>query len=86
MVEGIKALKAAGSATQIVALPNNASGGFVKSLGNQGHGVIVTQVFPPERSIVYPLAREAQEMTKAKCQNEISPAMLKGFKAAKNWH
>ena len=83
VVEGIKAFRAAGSAAQIVTLSNNASGGFVKSLGNQGHGVIVTQVFPSERSIAYPLVREVQEMAKAKGQNEISPAMLEGFAAAK---
>ncbi len=83
VVEGIKVLRAAGSAAQIVTLSNNASGGFVKSLGSQGHGVIVTQVFPSERSIAYPLVREAQEMAKAKGQNEISPAMLEGFAAAK---
>lgn len=83
VIDGIKAFRAAGSTAQIVTLSNNASGGFVKSLGEQARGVIVTQVFPPERSIAYPLVREAQEMAKAQGQNDVSPAMLEGFAAAK---
>ncbi|WP_442957779.1 ABC transporter substrate-binding protein [Polaromonas sp.] len=83
VVDGIKAFRAAGSAAQIVTLSNNASGGFIKSLGDQGRGVIVTQVFPYERSIAFPMVKEAQELAKAKGQNEVSPAMLEGFAAAK---
>ncbi|MDB5929697.1 MAG: amino acid/amide transporter substrate-binding protein family [Polaromonas sp.] len=83
VVDGIKALRAAGSTAQIVTLSNNASGGFVKSLGGDGKGVIVTQVFPYERSIAYPMVKEAQEMAKAKGQSDVSPAMLEGFAAAK---
>ncbi len=83
VVDGIKALRAAGSNAQIVTLSNNASGGFVKSLGDLGRGVIVTQVFPYERSIAYPMVKEAQELAKAQGQNEVSPAMLEGFAAAK---
>ena len=83
VVDGIKAFRAAGSAAQIVTLSNNASAGFVKNLGDQGRGVIVTQVFPYERSIAYPLVKEAQEMAKAKGLNDVSPAMLEGFAAAK---
>jgi ABC-type branched-subunit amino acid transport system substrate-binding protein len=44
--------------------------------------VIVTQVFPNERSSHYPLVREAHDLAKAKGQ-EISPAMLEGYTAAK---
>ena len=83
VVDALKTFRAAGSAAQIVTLSNNASGGFVKSLGDQGRGVIVTQVFPPERSIAYPLVKEAQEMAKANGQTDVSPAMLEGFAAAK---
>ena len=50
MVDGIKAFRAAGSTAQIVTLSNNASRGFIKSLGENGRGVIVSQVFPNERS------------------------------------
>ena len=83
VVDGIKVFRAAGSSAQIVTLSNNASAGFIKSLGDQGSGVIVTQVFPYERSIAYPMVKEAQEMAKAKGFSEVSPAMLEGFAAAK---
>lgn len=83
VVDGLKAFRAAGSTAQIVTLSNNASGGFVKSLGDNGRGVIVTQVFPYERSIAYPMVKEAQELAKAKGMSEVSPAMLEGFAAAK---
>lgn len=83
VVDGTKAFRAAGSAAQIVTLSNNASSGFIKSLGNNARGVIVTQVFPYERSIAYHLVQEAQEMAKAKGAGDISPAMLEGFAAAK---
>ena len=36
VVDGVKALRAAGSAAQIVTLSNNASSGFAKSLGEMG--------------------------------------------------
>lgn len=83
VVDGVKVFRAAGSGAQIVTLSNNASSGFVKSLGENARGVIVTQVFPYERSIAYPMVREAQEMAKAKGQTEVTPAMLEGFAAAK---
>ena len=83
VVDGMKAFRAAGSAAQIVTLSNNASSGFIKSLGDNARGVIVTQVFPYERSIAYSLVKEAQEMSKAKGAGDISPAMLEGFAAAK---
>ncbi|MBK5206506.1 MAG: ABC transporter substrate-binding protein [Polaromonas sp.] len=83
VADGIKTFRAAGSSAQIVTLSNNASGGFVKGLGNNARGVIVSQVFPYERSIAFALVKEAQELAKAKGQNEISPAMLEGFAAAK---
>jgi branched-chain amino acid transport system substrate-binding protein len=83
VVDGMKAFRAAGSAAQIVTLSNNASSGFIKSLGENARGVIVTQVFPYERSIAYSMVKEAQELAKAKGAGEISPAMLEGFAAAK---
>jgi branched-chain amino acid transport system substrate-binding protein len=83
VVDGTKAFRAAGSAAQIVTLSNNASSGFIKSLGDNARGVIVTQVFPYERSISFSMVKEAQELAKAKGSDEISPAMLEGFAAAK---
>lgn len=83
VVDGIKALRAAGSAAQIVTLSNNASSGFIKQLGSASSGVIVTQVFPSERAIAQPLVKEAAALAKAKGNTELSPAMLEGFAAGK---
>ena len=66
MVDGIKAFRAAGSTAQIVTLSNNASSGFVKSLGENGRGVTVSQVSPNERSIAFPKVKEALALVKAK--------------------
>ncbi len=83
VVDGMSAIRAAGSGAQIVTLSNNASAGFIKSMGVQGRGVIVTQVFPYERSIAYAVVKEAQSLLKARGGGELSPAMLEGFCAAK---
>ncbi len=81
VVDGIKAIRAAGSAAQVVTLSNNASGGFIKSLGENARGVIVSQVFP--QSISYALVKEAQDMARSKGAADVSPAMLEGYAAAK---
>lgn len=81
VVDGIKALRAAGSHAQIATLSNNASSGFAKSLGEHARGVIVSQVFP--QSISYGLVKEAQDLLRAKGLTDVSPAMLEGFATAK---
>ncbi|KQO27136.1 ABC transporter substrate-binding protein [Acidovorax sp. Leaf78] len=83
VVEANTAFRTAGSAAQIVTLSNNASGGFIKSLGANARGVIVTQVYPNERAVTYPMVKEAQELAKAKGAGDITPAMLEGYAAAK---
>jgi ABC-type branched-subunit amino acid transport system substrate-binding protein len=83
VVDGIKALRAAGPVPQVVTLSNNASTGFIKSLGENARGVIVTQVFPSERSIAYPMVKEALALANAKGNTALSPAMLEGYAAAK---
>lgn len=82
VIEGMKALRAAGSKAQLVTLSNNASSGFVKDLGPIAHGVVVSQVFPYERSIASPVVKEAIELAKAK-NLELSPITLEGFVSAK---
>lgn len=82
VADGVKALRAAKSAAQVVTLSNNASSGFVKSLGADARGVIVTQVFPSERSIAFAMVKEAMVLAKEK-NVELSPAMLEGYAAAK---
>lgn len=83
VVDGVKALRATGSAAQIVTLSNNASSGFIKQLGDASRGVIVTQVFPSERATGQPMVKEALTLSKAKGGAELSPAMLEGFAAGK---
>ena len=82
VVEGIKALRAAGSRAQMVTLSNNASAGFVKSLGEFARGTVISQVFPSERSVGTPIVKEASDLAKAK-GFELTPAALEGFAAAK---
>jgi branched-chain amino acid transport system substrate-binding protein len=82
VADGVKALRLAHSSAQVVTLSNNASAGFVKSLGEAAGGVIVTQVFPSERSVGVPFVREAVALANSKGM-EVSPAMLEGFAAAK---
>ncbi|NNU44296.1 ABC transporter substrate-binding protein [Ramlibacter montanisoli] len=82
VAEGVKALRATKSAAQVVTLSNNASGGFIKSLGEHSRGVVVTQVFPYERSFAYGFIKEAMVHAKEK-KVELSPAMLEGYTAAK---
>ena len=82
VVDGLKALHAAGQAPQIVTLSNNASAGFIKSLGANARGVVVTQVYPSERAGAVPIVKEAQGLAAAK-KKSLSPAMLEGFAAAK---
>ena len=83
VVDGILALRKAGVGAQLVTLSNNASSGFVKALGHNSRGVIVTQVFPSERSVAIPLMRELSRAAKAQGVAQVSPAMVEGFANAK---
>ena len=83
VVEGVNALRAAGSTAQVATLSNNATADFVKALGENARGVIVTQVLPYERSNTTPLVREAQTLAKARGHGELTPSELEGFAAAK---
>ena len=84
VVNGVKAIRAAGSRAQVVTLSNNASDGFIKALGDNAAGTIVTQVFPYERSLANPMVKQAREYAKAASGNDrVTPAMLEGFAGAK---
>ena len=83
VADGVAAIRAAGGMGQIVTLSNNASGGFVKQLGANARGTIVSQVFPSERSLAVPIIKEANDLAKAKGLPGVSPAMIEGFAAAK---
>jgi len=79
----VKLLRAAGSKTNVLTLSNNASAGFVTALGDSARGVMVTQVFPSERSLSIPMIREAMDLQRRRGQSALSPAMIEGFAAAK---
>lgn len=82
----INALRAAGSRILGATLSNNASNGFVQLLGQNAAGVIVSQVFPSERSTNLPLVRELTDLVKAKPAESgglVTPAMMEGFASAK---
>ncbi len=81
--DGTRAIRAAGSRAQIVTVSNNASGGFIKQMGENARGTIVTQIFPYERSLSAPIVKEAYDLAKAKGLAEVSPAMLEGYAGAK---
>ncbi|HUG24558.1 ABC transporter substrate-binding protein [Piscinibacter sp.] len=81
--EGTKVIRNAGSRAQIVTVSNNASGGFIKMLGEHSRGVIVTQIFPYERSLSAPMVKEAFDLARAKGMTEVTPAMLEGYAGAK---
>ncbi|MCE4556628.1 ABC transporter substrate-binding protein [Pelomonas cellulosilytica] len=83
VVEGVKALREADSTAHIATLSNNASTEFVKELGKDARGVIVTQLFPYERSTANLMVREALLAAKAAGRNELTPAHLEGYAAAK---
>ena len=83
LTQGVKALRAAGSSAQIVTLSNNAAGAFIKQLGSDGRGIIVTQVFPGERNVGHPFINEAAVLARAKGIAELTPSMLEGFAGAK---
>ncbi|MDH0865898.1 ABC transporter substrate-binding protein [Mitsuaria sp. GD03876] len=82
----INALRAAGSRILGATLSNNASNGFVQLLGQNAAGVIVSQVFPSERSTNLPMVRELTDLVKAKPAESgglVTPAMMEGFASAK---
>ena len=81
--DGTHAIRKAGSRAQIVTVSNNASGGFIKQLGDHARGTIVTQIFPYERSLAAPIVKEAADLARAKGIEDVTPAMLEGFASAK---
>jgi len=85
VVDGMKAQRAAGSRAQMLTLSNNASSGFIKSLGDLAAGVVVSQVLPPERALGNPMVKEAHDLALAQGAKapEITPAVLEGFASAK---
>jgi ABC-type branched-subunit amino acid transport system substrate-binding protein len=82
VVAGIQALRTQGVNVPVATLSNNASSGFVKALGANAAGVMVTQVFPSEQRADIPLTSEASRLAR-KANTALTPAMIEGFAAAK---
>lgn len=78
----IVALREAGSEAKIATVSNNASTAFIKLLDKHARGVIVSQVFPDEKSLTHLFVREAQ-MAAFKNKVTLTQGMLEGFAAAK---
>lgn len=83
VVDGVQALRAAGSKATIATISPNASAGFLKSMGENAEGLIVSQVFPSARSMKVSMAAEAARLTNTKKLPEMTPQMLEGFAGAK---
>jgi branched-chain amino acid transport system substrate-binding protein len=83
VVEGIAALRKSGWQGMVSTLSNNASDGFIKLLGKNAPGVMVSQVFPNERLDLDPLIREINRANSKNIGNYLSPAMVEGYAAAK---
>ncbi len=78
----IKGIRAAGSRMQVMTLSNNSSQAFVKSLGADGLGVIVSQVTPAPHLVSTPLGQEFKVAASASGAT-VSYAAMEGFVAAK---
>lgn len=76
------AMRAGGSKARIATLSNNASTAFIKLLGEHARGVIVSQVFPDEKSLTNAFVRETQ-IAAFKNKLTMTPGMMEGFAGAK---
>jgi ABC-type branched-chain amino acid transport systems, periplasmic component len=79
----VNQVRKAGSTMQLVTISNNSSGAFVKSLGQNANGVIVTQVFPNPKMTTTPIATEMLKLASAKPEFIVSHQAMEGYAAAK---
>jgi ABC-type branched-subunit amino acid transport system substrate-binding protein len=76
-------VRAARSGMQLITLSNNSSSSFVKSLGDNARGVIVTQVFPNPSMATTGLALQMKKMSKESTPIALSHQAMEGFASAK---
>ncbi len=77
-------VRKAKSTVQLITLSNNSSAAFVKSLGDNARGVIVTQVFPNPKMATTGIARELQKLARDSNGGvPISHQAMEGFASAK---
>ncbi len=81
----INGMRAAGSRAMVSTLSNNASAGFLQLLDKNAAGVIVSQVFPNERTMTMPMVREITDLVKKAPESGgiVTPAIMEGFASAK---
>ena len=82
VASGVEALRRQMVTAPVATVSNNASTGFIKSLGENANGVMVSQVFPDERMAEVPLTREASRLAQ-KRGLQLTPAMMEGYAAAR---
>jgi branched-chain amino acid transport system substrate-binding protein len=79
----IKQMKQTGASPFFVTLSNNSSNAFIKNLGEDGHGVAVSQVSPFPFYRGMPITQEFHESIKGRQDVAASYASMEGFIAAK---
>ena len=79
----IEKVRKAGNQTAFVTLSNNGTKSYIKALGSNGRGVIVTQVFPNPATSSLLVAREMRRLAKDKKDFILSQQAMEGFLAAK---
>ena len=79
----VKQMKAAGKNPTFLTLSNNSSNAFIKSLGDDGWGVAVSQVSPYPFSGTAPITKEFLDIIKGKQDIAPSYSSIEGFIAAK---
>jgi ABC-type branched-subunit amino acid transport system substrate-binding protein len=81
-VDVIKAIRAKGGRMQIMTLSNNSSQDFIKDLGADAAGIVVSQITPPPNSSTTGLGKEFAAAAKAS-NATVSYASMEGFLSAK---
>jgi ABC-type branched-subunit amino acid transport system substrate-binding protein len=79
----IKQMKKTGASPLFVTLSNNSSNAFIKNLGEDGHGVAVSQVSPYPFYRSMPITQEFHDVIKGRQDVSASYASMEGFIAAK---
>jgi ABC-type branched-subunit amino acid transport system substrate-binding protein len=79
----VKQMRAAGKSPMFITLSNNSSNAFIKNLGNDGHGLAVSQVSPYPFSGAEPITREFLALLKGNKDLAPSYSSIEGFIAAK---
>lgn len=82
-VDLVNRVRKAGNSTQFVAISNNSAKSFVRELGANARGVMVTQIYPNPVNSALPVAREMRKLAQGKTDFVLSHAAMEGFAAAK---